>query len=425
MRTTRARPQEKHSGLPAANASCANDYWLKISQRIQADTDQGNKHQTSHGAVHREECPLKTKPGENITDKKKQMEQWVEHYLELYSTQNVVTGAAFPASRSRQTGRGANKKGTRQGHRLSLAVGKAPGKDGLSPEREFRTTTHAWHQDSDSTQTKATVATATATRAFPLLSILGKVFAIIILARLQFLAARVYPESHCQFRARRSIDLIFCVRQLQEKCQEQSEPLFLAFIDLTMAFDLISRSGLLQLLKKIGCPPKLHSIIVSLYTNMLSTSSYNGSASDPSPVNSGVKQGCVLVPTFFGIFFSMLPTRAFKGNEDEVYLHTQSDGRLYNLARLRAKIKAKIVDRFQYLGFTISINLSLESEINSRIAKAAAVMSKLHKRVWDNNMTVNTKMPVYRACILSTLLYSSENHTPPRKSDGTAFICDV
>jgi hypothetical protein len=36
------------------------------------------------------------------------------------------------------------------------------------------------------------------------------------------------------------------------------------------------------------------------------------------------------------------------------------------------------VDKFQYLGSTISANLSLDSEINSRIAKATAIMSRLH-----------------------------------------------
>ena len=314
-------------------------------------------------------------------------------------------------------------------------------------------------------------------RGISLLSIVGKVFARVILTRLQVLAARVYPESQSGFRAGRSTtDMIFSVRQLQEKCQEQNQPLYLAFIDLTKAFDLVSRSGLFQLLKKIGCPPKLHSIIQSFHTDTSSTVSYNGASSDPFPISSGVKQGCVLAPTLFGIFFSLLLLYAFSENEDGVYLHTRSSGRLFNLARLRAKTKVRhvtvrealfaddaalvthtqealqrlidrfshaceefgltinikktevmgqgtdswpivyigsqelnVVDKFQYLGSIISSNLSLESEINHRTAKAAAVMSKLHKRVWSNkNLTENTKMKVYRACVLSTLLYSSE-----------------
>ena len=41
--------------------------------------------------------------------------------------------------------------------------------------------------------------------------------------------------------------------------------------------------------------------------------------------------------------------------------------------------KLNVVNWFQYLVSTISSKLSLESETNSRIAKASAVMSKLHK----------------------------------------------
>ena len=76
-------------------------------------------------------------------------------------------------------------------------------------------------------------------------SIVGKVFARVVLARLQVLAERIYPESQCGFRAKRStVDMIFSVRQLQEKCREQQMPLYIAFIDLTKAFDHVSRKGL-------------------------------------------------------------------------------------------------------------------------------------------------------------------------------------
>ena len=121
------------------------------------------------------------------------------------------------------------------------------------------------------------------------------------------------------------------------------QALFLAFLDLTKAFDLVSRNGLFQLLKKIGCPPKLHSIIDSFHTDMQSTVCFNGATSDPFPINSGVNQGCVLAPTLFGIFFSMLLFHAFKDNEDGIYLRTRSDGKLYYLARLRAKTNVRHV----------------------------------------------------------------------------------
>ena len=59
-------------------------------------------------------------------------------------------------------------------------------------------------------------------RGISLLSITGKVFAKVILIRLQKMAERVYPESQCGFRAGRStIGMVFSARQLQEKCREQ------------------------------------------------------------------------------------------------------------------------------------------------------------------------------------------------------------
>lgn len=72
----------------------------------------------------------------------------------------------------------------------------------------------------------------------------------------------------------------------------------------------------------------------------------------------------------------------------------------------------EVVDKFTYLGSTISSNLSLDAELNLRISKSATAMAHLTKRVWDNPMlTLNTKIKVYQACMLSTLLYGSEAWT--------------
>ena len=94
---------------------------------------------------------------------------------------------------------------------------------------------------------------------------------------------------------------IFAIRQLQVKCLEQRQDLYLLFIDLTKAFDTISRPGLWSILSKLGCPPKFISMVRSLHDGMMARVVENGDVSDPFPVTNGVKQGCVLAPTLFSL----------------------------------------------------------------------------------------------------------------------------
>ena len=64
----------------------------------------------------------------------------------------------------------------------------------------------------------------------------------------------------------------------------------------------------------------------------------------------------------------------------------------------------EVVEVFTYLGSKISNNLSLDADLNTRIGKASTAMARLSKRVWENTMlTINTKMRVYQACVLSIL----------------------
>ena len=78
--------------------------------------------------------------------------------------------------------------------------------------------------------------------------------------------------------------MVFSLRQLQEKCREQQMPPYIVFIDLTKAFDLVSRDGLFKILPKIGCPPKLQSMVESFHTNMKETVQFN--AAPPGPLAS-------------------------------------------------------------------------------------------------------------------------------------------
>ena len=106
---------------------------------------------------------------------------------------------------------------------------------------------------------------------------------------------------------------------------------------MSKAFDLVSRDGLFKVLPIIGCPPKLQSMIESFHTDTKGTVQFNGRSSEPFVIRSSVKQGYVLAPMLFGTFIGLLLKHVLDTATEGIYLRTRSDGRLFNLAHLRAK----------------------------------------------------------------------------------------
>ena len=313
-------------------------------------------------------APLKFKTGDVIKDRDKQMSRWVEHYLDIYSKENSVTQEALDSIEDLPVLKELDPEPTLE--ELSktideLASEKAPGEDGIPPEvikcgkPALLEPLHellclCWRegkvpQDMRNAKiitlykNKGDRSDCNNYQGISLLSIIGKVFATVVLVRLQVLAERIYPGSQCGFRSKRStVDIIFSIRQLQEKCREQQMPLYIAFIDLTKAFDLVSRQGLFQLLKKIGCLHQLHSIIASLQEDMQGVVRFDGKTSEPFTIRSGVKQECPCADTLWHFFLTSV-NHAFKHSTEGIHLHTRSYGKLFNLARLRAKTKVRTV----------------------------------------------------------------------------------
>ena len=94
-------------------------------------------------------------------------------------------------------------------------------------------------------------------RGITLLSIAGLFLARVLLKRLiPTIAQENTPESQCGLRSNTgTVDMIFVLRQIQEKCGEENMGLYAAVVDLTKAFDTVSRDGLWKILARLGCPP--------------------------------------------------------------------------------------------------------------------------------------------------------------------------
>ena len=108
-------------------------------------------------------------------------------------------------------------------------------------------------------------------RGISLLSIAGKILAKILLNLLNAHLDKtgLIPKSQCGFRKDRgTIDMIFTARQLQDKCQEQNVDLYMAFVDLTKAFDTGSRDGLWKIMAKFGFPPRYIAMVRQFHDGM-------------------------------------------------------------------------------------------------------------------------------------------------------------
>ena len=58
------------------------------------------------------------------------------------------------------------------------------------------------------------------------------------------------------------------------KCREQNLDLYMVFVDLTKVFDTISKDGLWQILRKIGCHDLFVDIIRSFHEGMVARVQY-------------------------------------------------------------------------------------------------------------------------------------------------------
>ena len=236
-------------------------------------------------------------------------------------------------------------------------------------------------------------------------------------------------------------------------------------------------------MKRLGCPPKFLSMVIQLHEDQQGQVRLNRDLSEPFSIANGVKQGCVLAPTLFSIFFSMMLKQAMEGldGNNAVYISYRLNSSLFNLRRLQAhpntleqlfrdllfaddaalvthtesflqrlascfaeaaqvfglevslkktqvlyqpepreeyclphitigETVLKTVHRFTYLGCRITLDTKIDRKVDNRLGKLNSTFGRLSNRVWKNkHLKKGTKISVYRAVVLTTLLYGPES----------------
>ena len=139
-------------------------------------------------------------------------------------------------------------------------------------------------------------------RGITLLSAPGKVFARVLLNRMQDAVGRLLRQQQASFgRGKSCTDQIFTLWQIIEKVTEGRRPVIVNFIDFCKAFDSIHRPAMWKILQQYGLPTKIVTVIQKLYEESSSAIRVNGDTSSLFQVQTGVRQDCILSPLLFAI----------------------------------------------------------------------------------------------------------------------------
>ena len=72
-------------------------------------------------------------------------------------------------------------------------------------------------------------------------------------------------------------------------------------------------------------------------------------------------------------------------------------------------LQLHITKQFKYLGSVLSNDAQMDADIKTRISKASSAYGRLQERVWKpHGIKLNTKIKVYTATVLTTLLYGAD-----------------
>ena len=94
-------------------------------------------------------------------------------------------------------------------------------------------------------------------------------------------------------------------------------------------------------------------------------------------------------------------------------VHQTAPGKPYSAPTITVNgQKLQVVDKFTYLGRTLSRAVHIDDEVTARTAKASVAFGRLRTNIWERiGIRLDTKLKVYKAIVLPTLLYACETWT--------------
>ena len=136
-------------------------------------------------------------------------------------------------------------------------------------------------------------------RTIALISHASKVMLRILHARLQQYVNCELPDVQAGFRKGRGTrDQITNICLLMEKAREFQKNIYFCFIEDAKAFDCVDHNKLYKILKEVGIPDHLTSLLRNLYAAQEATVRTGHGTTDWFQIGKGVCQGCILSPAY-------------------------------------------------------------------------------------------------------------------------------
>ena len=417
---------------------------------------------------------IKSKEGKILFERDKVLERWSEYVGDLFAD----TRPALPTP-SNNEGPPIIPAEVRNALRKTQS-GKAPGEDGITTEmlkqledygvekltelyNDIYTTGHIPEELLLSvyiTLPKKPRATECADfRTISLMPHTLKIFLKIIQERINKRIDREVGKTQFGFRpCSGTREGLFAYNILAQKYIEVDQELYTCFIDYSKAFDRVHHDQLIKCLERIGLDGKDIRIITNLYWHQKAVIRIDNELSAYTPIQRGVRQGCVLSPYLFNIYTEFIfrevdelkgisingknlnniryadDTALMADSEeklqkivDEVKHHSSKGGLEMNVKKTKVMlitrkperpIEIKVDDAslervhmFKYLGTQITEDARTETELKHRMYAAKAKFSSMNSILTSKQLKLPLKLRVLKCYIMSIFTYGCETWT--------------
>ena len=264
----------------------------------------------------------------------------------------------------------------------------------------------------------------------------------------------------CFRKGRRTRDQITNIHWIIEKAREFQKNIYFCFIDCAKAFDSVDHNKLWKILKEMGIPDYLTSLLRNLYAGQEATVRTGHGTTDWFQIGKGVRQGCILSLCLFNFHAEYIMRNAgleealagikIAGRNinnlryaDDTTLMAESEEELKSLLMKMKEVIEKfglklniqkikimasgpitsweidgetveIVLGFIFLCSKITADGDCSHEIKRRLLLGRKVMSNLDSILKSKVITLPTKVRLFKAMVFPVGMYGCASWTVKR-----------